>query len=115
MSDRSNTQLFLLNAGQSQTFDSQPIPDGVKIQIKEFSGTDINMGDNKSSWYRIQWGVNGNFEEVTTPIAVTGNTSQVKVNREYVGDGNKFFRVTAKNESGSNKYLSFSYKAKDLQ
>jgi len=102
MADRSKKILTNLAAGTSDTTDLAPIANGKTLVITKFGGADINLGDNKSSAYLLQWGVVGSFIEVAA-IALTGNTFEYQLSEPLIGNGVKFIRITRQNNSASLK------------
>jgi len=82
------------------------IPNGETWMIEDFRAGDINLGDNKSSWYVLRFGT-----EIIEFISVTGNTQTVKVDQEFTGDGTKKINVLRFNESGFAKKCGFKVMA----
>jgi len=112
MADRRILLLNNVNAGATVNLDGSPILNGKKLIMIKAGGADINMGDNKSSAYLVQWGIVGNFEEIIV-FALTGNTVEIIINREFIGDGIKFMRITRQNNSSTTKRLPFWLHAYD--
>lgn len=106
------SQFIRENTGAGiQTIKNSPIiPLNQTWIVSLFGAADIDLGDNKSSYYVLQWGSGGSFEDVRI-LALTGATYEAKLNREFLGDGVKFLRVIMKNNSGSAKDLAFWYNA----
>lgn len=111
MSSRSKNILVIQNvgAGQSYTWESTVVPNGARWHIKKFGAIDINIGDHKSSIYKLKWG-----SVDYRPISLTGNTYQIDIDEEIVGDGSKKLSVQMYNTSGQAKQLSFWIKACEL-
>lgn len=102
MSDRTKIIISTLGAGATDTTDIGPIPNGKRFIIKEFgAGSGIDT-DNKSGQYLLQWGTVGSFVDIRA-IVITGNTVSLPINREFVGDGSKFLRITRVNPSATPK------------
>lgn len=108
----SKSQVIRENTGAGvQTVKASPIiPNGKIWVVSLFGAADIDLGDNMSSYYVLQWGSGATFEDIRI-LALTGATQEVKLNKEFVGDGVKFLRVIMKNNSGSAKDLAFWYNA----
>jgi len=81
---------------------AQAIPSGDVWVITRFGAADINMGDNKSSIYTLQYG--GEVLDGAL-IVVTGSTITLNENWEMVGDGVKKIEITRKNTSASVKQM----------
>jgi hypothetical protein len=97
----------IVNAGVMNDITNYPaIPAKTTITITSFGAADINMGDNKSSAWVLQWGSSGSFETVRI-ISLTGDTHTEKMKYPLIGDGVKYLRVVRRNYSGSNKELPF--------
>jgi len=95
-----------LSAGSSGNKDFPPIPSKKTLKLRSFGAADINMGDNKSSVWVLQWGAIGNFETIRV-LSLTGFTKEILFKRELIGDGVKFLRVKCINNSGFEKDLPF--------
>ncbi len=106
------SQVIRENTGAGiQTIKNSPIiPSGQTWVVKTFGAADIDLGDNKSSYYVLQWGSGVTFEDIRI-LALTGATFEVELKRDFEGDGAKFLRVVMKNNSGAAKDLSFWYDA----
>jgi hypothetical protein len=100
--NRSVKILTTLAAGAVDVTDSAPIANGKTITVTKFGGGDINLGDNKSSAYLLQWGIVGSFIELGA-LAFTGNTNEIAIDEQLVGNGAKFIRITRQNNSASIK------------
>lgn len=96
-------QIFTtLNAGATDTTSSPAIPNSQTWVIGKAIFADINMGDNKSSTYLLEFG-NGASWTIITAFAITGDTREVLIDKEVVGNGTKVLRLTRKNNSATNK------------
>lgn len=102
MSARNLKILTPLAAGANDVTDSAPIPNGKTLIITKFGAADSNRGDNKSSDYLLQWGIVGSFIEIQV-ITLTGNTVEIPLNEQLVGNGAKFLRITRVNNSATAK------------
>ncbi len=102
MSTRNLKVLTTLAAAGTDTNDTAPVASGRTLTVTKFGGADINMGDSKSSAYLLQWGVVGSFIELGA-IALTGNTFELSLNEQLVGNGAKFLRITRQNNSATLK------------
>jgi hypothetical protein len=102
MSARNLKVLTTLGAGATDTNDTPAIPAGKTLTVTKFGAADINMGDSKSSAYLLQWGIVGSFIEIGA-IALTGNTFELSLNEQLLGNGAKFLRITRQNNSASLK------------
>lgn len=102
MADRSLEIYSVVNAGQSDTVSSAAIPNGMQVLIDRAIFSDINMGDNKSTTYAIEYGSGGAFSLIMA-FAVTGDTRELKINKTVTGDGTKVLRLTRTNNSATNK------------
>lgn len=113
MADRTRILLTTLAAGATDNTDSVPIPAGRKFMIKEFGACGIIDTDNKSSLYLLQWGTVGSFEDIRA-ISATGDTITLQVNKQFIGDGVKFLRITRQNPSATAKRCPFWVVAYDI-
>lgn len=102
MADRTIRVLSNLAAGATDTTDSPVIPNGRTLTISRFGGADVNLGDNKSSAYLLQFGTVGSFVDLGV-IALTGNTIELAIGVSVLGNGAKFLRITRQNNSASLK------------
>jgi len=87
-------------AANSTDTDTIQIPSDTRIFIAKVGAADINIGDNKSSIYTVEWG-----SDILAVIALTGNTQEISVNQQIVGDGIKSLRVRRYNKSGEAKAM----------
>ena len=85
-----------LNSASSDTTDSPPIPAGKILVVSRIGGLDINVGNNRSSFYLFQWGTVGAFS-IFGAISVTGATMEIALREQLVGNGSKFIRITRQN------------------
>lgn len=83
-----------------------PIPNNKTIKITLFGAADINMGDNKSSVWILQWGKTGDWN-ILRILSLTGTTQDLKLKESLIGDGVKSLRVVRKNYSSTEKELPF--------
>lgn len=104
MASRTVKIMNVVAAGQAVNADSQPIAAGKTIRLKKLILSEQNLGDNKSSGVLVQWGSNGSFEELAAGY-VTGNTIEIQVDEDRVGDGVKFLRITRQNNSAQQKRI----------
>jgi len=102
VADRAIRIFSTLAAGATDTTDSAVIPNGRKLTVTKFGAGDINLGDNKSTAYLLQWGTVGSFIELAA-LAFTGSTDELPVDVTVVGNGAKFLRITRQNNSASAK------------
>jgi hypothetical protein len=111
--NRDITKLNTLTALSNDNVDGAAIPAGKKLTISKFGAADINLGDNKSSYYILRWGNPGvGFEELAV-ISVTGGTYEFNLKMERTGDGTKFLRIQRNNNSLVDKRCSAWVKAYD--
>lgn len=85
-------------AASSNDTTSQTIPNGERWMLMSFGCADINTGDNKSSIYVLRWAGN-----VLRMAALTGNTFEVTIGKEIIGDGVKQISIQRFNRSSTNK------------
>jgi len=86
------------------------IPNSKKWVINKFGAVDVNLGDSKSSVYILRFGT-----DIITIISVTGNTYEVNINKEIIGDGVKKINVVRQNKSGHGKDMGFWVRAYERQ
>ena len=84
------------------------IPIGKTWVIKEFGAVDQNNGDNKSSVYLLRFGT----QEIKA-ICLSGNTHELKMDYEIIGNGTDKVNVIRKNLSTSDKELAFWIRASE--
>ena len=82
------------------------IPLGDRWVINSFGASDINVGDNKSSVYILMYDT-----EILCIISLTGNTQEIDINKEIVGDGTKRIKIIRKNTCNTNKAMPCWLKA----
>lgn len=99
MTNKSKTITSVVNAGLSDIFEFPVLPNGEIWVLKTLGAADINMGDNKSSVYILE------FSPEIWILSLTGNTQQIFLDKEIVGDGIIKLKITRINNSGSNKRL----------
>ena len=106
MADKTVFVTGSVNAGQSSTTDSSPIPSGHTWVLEkvgfasQISGLVLTVMDVRSDTLQLLWGTPGNFETIRV-IALTGNTIELSMKRSFEGDGSKFFRLIRTNNSGT--------------
>jgi len=92
-----------LNGGANDIIEhGSAVPVGQVWFMKKFGAADVNLGDNKSSVYVLRFGT-----EIIKIISVTGNTQEIEVAQEIIGDGTKKVNVMRYNNSGQNKQCPF--------
>lgn len=80
------------------------IPAKKTFVIKLFGGADINMGDNKSSVWILQYGKNEAWDTIRI-LALTGCTKDLLMKYPLIGDGTRNVRIIRRNYSGTTKEL----------
>lgn len=78
------------------------IPIEKTVRILSFGGFDPNIGDNKSSIIALQWGSGPDWKTIR---AGGDGTFEFVLNKDFVGDGTKRFRLARQNKSASAKPL----------
>ena len=100
-----------LNSGSQDVIEyPNAIPNGKIWVIGCFGGIDINLGDSKSSVYILRFGT-----DILSAISLSGNTKELTIHKEIIGDGTKKLNVVRQNKSGFNKDLVFWVKAQERQ
>lgn len=94
-------------AGLTNAVDESPVfPVGQKWQIKRVIFADPGIGDNISAGFQLQWGSPGSGYEFINGAYLTGDTREIVINRIFVGDGDKRFRVVRQNNSAAAKKVT---------
>lgn len=84
------------------TVDMTPvIPSGKVVTIKKFGGFDPAVGDNKDSIIALQWGSGTTW----TTIKAGGKCFEFDMQRDFIGDGSKRFRLVRVNRSAQIKII----------
>jgi hypothetical protein len=78
------------------------IPVGTIARIVRFGGTDVPKGDAKGVVIALFWGSGGTWQLVRA-AGLMGNVVDFEINRDFVGDGTKQFKVRRQNLSTSAK------------
>ena len=91
-------------AGATLIWESQIVPSGKVVRLKEFGGADPAIGDGIDSIIALQWGNSGSWATVRV---VSGTSQSYTLNRDFTGNGVKKFRVVRMNKSVSTKILVY--------
>ena len=91
-------------AGGQSTENFTITPDKKSFVPRAFGGADINLGNNKSSIYILEWGTPGSFDTVAI-VSATGTTESTILKEQYEGDGVKYARVILMNTDSAAKDL----------
>jgi len=78
------------------------LPIGETWQVVRFIFADPNNGDNISAGFQVDYGSGGTWEFVNGGY-LSGNTSEIILNKTFTGDGIKRFRAIRNNLSASAK------------
>ena len=101
MSSKSIMLTDVVNAGLTDVYDyPSAIPAGKKWVINKFGAADIDLGDSISSVFVLRFG-----SDVIRILSLTGNTQEVEIKREIVGDGATLINIVRINKSAHNKEL----------
>jgi len=100
MAEKNIVITSIVGAGLNSTYDFPIILNGVVWMVTHFGAADMNLGDNKSSVYVLKWG-----SDIERIISLTGNTSEIALNKEFTGDGVKKLSILRMNKSGFDKQL----------
>lgn len=106
MNDKTFIEISKVGAGQNDTIELPIIPLGDTWMLDMFLVSDINVGDNKSSFYILKWG-----EDNILPASVTGDTFALHISKDFTGDGQKRFSVVRYNTSTQEKNMPFVIRA----
>jgi hypothetical protein len=106
LASKSGINLYIddsVAASSTVLLNSAVIPAGKSITIFRFGGCDPAIADGIDSIIALQWGSGGSFETIR---ALSGCTYEFALNKTFVGDGSKLFRLVRINKSGTGKILA---------
>lgn len=83
---------------------SQIVPNGKTVVAKRFGCIDVAINDGKDSVVVLQWGDTGSG---WTTIRACSRNTEFLVNRTFVGDGSKRFRIIRMNKSAVTKTIVY--------
>lgn len=106
MSDKSFIIVSQLASNSSDSLETPALGDGERWNIEKFGAADINLGDNKSSVYVLKFG-----NEILRIFALTGDTQEVDLNQDIIGNGTKKISVIRYNKSGFQKECPVWFRA----
>ena len=104
--DKSFILVSNLNAASNDLYETPVIPLNDVWMLKEFGACDVNLGDSKSSVYVLFFG-----SEVLKIISVTGNTCNIAISQEIIGNGADTIKIRRYNNSGFTKQMPVWLKA----
>lgn len=107
------SQVFDQDMAQiTENQDFPAIARGKNLVLRRFGAIDINLGDNKSSVYVLQWGSGSTFQTIRV-LSLTGDTKEIEFKKELEGDGTKHLRVSVQNSSPTSKKMAFWIEANE--
>jgi len=107
MADKSRVIVSQVN--QSQIDDFEVIPGGKSWVLLKIGGTDGSKSSKPSS-FKLYFG-SGSAFDLVRHICVTTGTIQIDVNKEYIGDGVKHFRLVRESMEAHLKEMPFWFDA----
>lgn len=81
-----------------------PVPNGKRVRILRFGGSDVGAGDGIASTVALQWGSGASWETVMG-FGLASTAFEVGVGRNFTGNGTKKFRIVRINATGSAKVI----------
>ena len=90
----------VVSAGTQDIIESPIIPNNETWVIRVFGAADINLGDNKSSVYVLRFG-----NSITRVLSLTGDTKELNLQLEIVGNGVEKLNIIRMNKSGFDKEM----------
>lgn len=84
--------------GLLDSFETEVVPNGQKWQLSSLVFSDQGIGDGKSGGFTLEWGTTGSWDFVEGGY-LTGTTWRQEMNRVFIGDGVKRFRIRRQNNS----------------
>jgi hypothetical protein len=81
-----------------------PIPAGETWQIKRITFGDMSINDTKSGIFKVDYGVAGD-RDILAIAYLTSNTIAIDINRMFLGDGSKQFRLIRESQSNPAKNM----------
>jgi len=94
----------IVTAGDTDTHLTIAPPVGRIWHIKRKTFADESINDGLSGFFEVDWGIGGS-REVLAQAYLAGNTFTFHIDRTFLGDGSKLFRLKRTNPSGSNKKM----------
>lgn len=91
-----------VGASSTDVYESPIIPSGKTVRILSFGGMDPLVGDGIGSIIALQWGKNGAWKSIR---AISGCTIEFDLKKDFIGDGEKKFRLIRMNKSNSSKVI----------
>ena len=81
-----------------------PIPAGETWQIKRITFGDMSINDSKSGIFKVDYGIDGD-RDILAIAYLTSNTIVIDINRMFLGDGSKQFRLIRESQSNPSKNM----------
>ena len=81
-----------------------PIPAGETWQIKRITFGDMSINDTKSGIFKVDYGIDGD-RDILAIAYLTSNTIAMDINRMFLGDGSKQFRLIRESQSNPAKNM----------
>ena len=102
MADRSIIEIMAVSAGGTEIYQTSVIPIGKGYVIKKLGASVPATNDGYSCSLLLKYGA-----DPIRAISLNGNTIELSVMREIVGDGSKKLSVTIQNPSSTSKQVAF--------
>ena len=105
MAAKTAIDLFIDSAVSASTTvnsDAPAVASGKNVRVKRFGCFDPLIGDGIDSIVILQWGSTGSF----TSIRAIGKNTELNLDKVFVGDGVKHFRLKRINQSSSAKIIA---------